>query len=489
MPTATTKSSSTKTSKDGHQKHQRSRSPLSSNRRGACAIWLVVLFSIYVSVMLMMSLTRNQDNKAVADSGSFSAPPVSIFFSLTKALNLTESLNILLTEALNTTRPIFDNDIIPDQEAKRCSRYGFKYANRTSRRRIFAGGMIADDSFHTIGIHAMESYGIYTHVAFVESNRTHIYFERKMRFLPRSNNLALLQSGMFGPMTNVTVDYYMVDEMGNLTGDVSQSRGIFGQQVHRNEALHRWKKEGMRPDDLGIIMDADEFYTRDFLRALQICDVPEFRSGQTCEKPKILAKGIGFEGSPECIDGNKQFWHPDVIIGECIEGIGDSTKHIPAVRIFRDIGLRKKRRTRKNTTLFPLWNAADYRQLEGGRQIKGHGNTHTGFHIHNFVEHCDSLRFKYTTYGEPTQVHITAPLGKLHTNLDQLVKCSMERTQDHRRLKSIADKGGEVPLAFQLKSYVEARHREVKVVVERDEAKYGCHECTTKEPMESTRES
>ena len=433
-----------------------------------------------------MSLTRDQDDHAAADSGSFSAP-VSRFTSLTKAMNLTESLNILLTVALNTTRPIFDNDIIPHEEAKRCSRYGFNYANRTSRRRIFAGGMIADDSFHTIGIHAIETYGIYTHVAFVESNRTHIYFERKMRFLPRSNSLALLQSGMFGPMTSVTVDYYMVNEMGNLTDPFSEP-GI-GQQVHRNEALHRWRKEGMRPDDLGIMMDADEFYTRDFLRALQICDVPEFRSGQTCKKPKILAYGIGFEASPECINGKRQFWHPDVIIGECIEGIGDSTKHIPAVRVLRELGFREKKTMPKNTTLFPLWNAADYRGLEGGRQIRGHGNAHTGFHIHNFVEHCDLLRFKYSTYGEPTKAHITAPLGKLHVNLDQLVKCTMERTQDHARLKSITDSGGEVPLAFQLKSYVEARHREVKVVVERDEAKYGCHDCTKEEIIESTSES
>jgi len=442
-----------------------------------CTIGFVSLFSIYVSVKLTMSLSRDQDN----NHGQFSAP-VSRFSSLTKAMNLTESLNILLTVALNKTRPIFDDDIIPHQEAKRCSRYGFNYANRTSRRRIFAGGMIADDSFHTIGIHALETYGIYTHVAFVESNRTHKYFERKMRFLPRSNNLALLQSGMFGPTTTVTVDYYMVDEKGNLTNRGVSNNGLFGQQVHRNEALHRWKKEGMRPDDLGIIMDVDEFFTRDFLRALQICNVPEFRPDQTCKEPKILPKAIGFEASPECINRRKGFWHPDAIIGECIEGIGDSTKHIPAVRVFRDIGFRKKDMIPKNTTLFPLWNAADFRSNVGGRQIEGRENSHTGFHIHNFIEHCDLLRFKYSTYGEPTKANITAPLGELHIALNELVKCTMERTQDrHAPLK-------EVPLAFQLKSYVEARQREVKVVVERDEAKYGCHDCTREETIESTRE-
>jgi hypothetical protein len=339
------------------------------------------------------------------------------------------------------------------------------------RRRIFAGGMIADDSFHSIGIHAIESYGVYTHAAFVESNRTHTYSgnrthtysERKMRFLPGLNNLTLLQSVMLGPMSSVTVDYYMVNEKGNWTDEFAKN-GIIGQQVHRNEALHRWRKDGMRPDDLGIMMDVDEMFTRDFLRALQICDVPEFRPNQTCRKPKILASGITFEASPECLKVEHRIWHPDVIIGECIEVIGDSTKHSPAVRVFKNkIGFREIGygaggnyiMIPKNTTIFPLWHAADYRQLEGGIQIRGHGNLHTAFHIHNFFENCDTLRFKYTTYGEPTRDSITAPLGKLKPQLDLLVKCSINRTQKGMvHLKSIADSGGEVPLAFQLKSYV-----------------------------------
>jgi hypothetical protein len=128
----------------------------------------------------------------------------------------------------------------------------------------------------------------------------------------------------------------------------------------------------------------------------------------TCRKPKILASGIRFEASPECLEGEYREWRPDVIIGECIEGIGDSTKHSLAPRVFKKtIGFREKgygpggnySKMPKNTTLFPLWNAPDYRQLEGGRQIRGHGNLNTAFHIHNFFENCDTLRFKYTTYG------------------------------------------------------------------------------------------
>jgi len=38
----------------------------------------------------------------------------------------------------------------------------------------------------------------------------------------------------------------------------------------------------MKVDDIEIIGDSDEFFTRDFLLAAQTCDVPQFRPGQTC---------------------------------------------------------------------------------------------------------------------------------------------------------------------------------------------------------------
>lgn len=52
---------------------------------------------------------------------------------------------------------------------------------------------------------------------------------------------------------------------------------------------------------MGIIADADEVFTRDFLKALQICNIPQFEHGQSCDAPKLLGSTLVFESSPECI--------------------------------------------------------------------------------------------------------------------------------------------------------------------------------------------
>jgi hypothetical protein len=53
-------------------------------------------------------------------------------------------------------QPIWDEEIIVSREAEHCASYGFDYDNDCTSQTIFCvGGMIADDSFHTIGIHAM----------------------------------------------------------------------------------------------------------------------------------------------------------------------------------------------------------------------------------------------------------------------------------------------------------------------------------------------
>jgi hypothetical protein len=53
---------------------------------------------------------------------------------------------------------------------------GFGYLNRTSRRRVFMGALIADDPWDTLMAIAAEAYGIYQTVAFIESNTTQSYF-------------------------------------------------------------------------------------------------------------------------------------------------------------------------------------------------------------------------------------------------------------------------------------------------------------------------
>lgn len=99
---------------------------------------------------------------------------------------------------------------------------------------------------------------------------------------------------------------------------------------------------GMKPDDVAIITDADETFTRcgdlilfvlrfmgkqnkqtitmhffdyppfsrDFLRALQVCDIPEFREGQNCHSPKLLGSTLVLESSAECITKGRRLHHP-----------------------------------------------------------------------------------------------------------------------------------------------------------------------------------
>ena len=100
------------------------------------------------------------------------------------------SLSILMAEVQNVKRPIPDEKIIPFIEEIRCEKFGpLAYGGRTRRRRIFAGSLLADDSWHSLGSSALESYGIYHSITFVESNRTQSYEPRSLRFVPGSDDL------------------------------------------------------------------------------------------------------------------------------------------------------------------------------------------------------------------------------------------------------------------------------------------------------------
>ena len=97
----------------------------------------------------------------------------------------------------------------------------------------------------------------------------------------------------------------------------------------REEIVEVWKRMGMQPSDIGMIADTDEIFTRDFLRAMQECDgIKAFEYHKhLCDRSqvKVLASTLVFESSPECITQKRQWFHPDAIIGHCIQGIADNT--------------------------------------------------------------------------------------------------------------------------------------------------------------------
>ncbi len=71
----------------------------------------------------------------------------------------------------------------------------------------------------------------------------------------------------------------------------------------------------MKGGDIGMISDTDETLSRDFLRAMQICEVQEFDAHNNCRQPKVSAMNIIFEGSPYCV--SSKFWGQPALVSAC----------------------------------------------------------------------------------------------------------------------------------------------------------------------------
>lgn len=406
-----------------------------------------------------------------------------------------------------------DSYIDPKIEQARCQRYQFTYnPNRKKRRRIFYGATLADDSFFLLQTIATEGYDLYHTAAFVESNMTHTRSQRDLRFPPQSTDLHLLQT-MFGKNTQVTVDYFVPVDKQTIPDEGKNDPFNFNwQHIQREAIVQRWKRNGMQIDDIGFLADADEVFSRDFLRALQICDIPEFEPGQSCEKPKIVSTTLIYEASPECIVSNTKLWKPDVIIGECIEGIGDEKIHKPPERQFykkyssRAVGHGRLNKNYEKyfkkyniqpenpNKMFALWNAADFRNLEGGRQIKMDKKVvlQNAYHFHNFFESTEEIRHKYATYGEPLPKAIKSPLGAIHDDLGLAAACvhgwqnlgerkyyiglskrGSSSSEQQQSPQDLLTKGPRRPIFFENEDIRNARHEHLTKLILTDERKYG----------------
>lgn len=181
-----------------------------------------------------------------------------------------------------------------------------------------------------------EAYNIFHTVSFIESNVTHNLSPRKVRFWqepqnmgpsavesPQLNNIYQLYQ-LYGPKTKVSVDLYSSTMKGG--------HDLLRDFVQREGNNLRWRINGMQHDDVAIVGDTDETFTRDFLRALQICDIQSFRPNQDCRASKVMASTMVFESTPECITNNRRWYHPDAVIGECVDKIGNATLHPPTKR-------------------------------------------------------------------------------------------------------------------------------------------------------------
>jgi len=379
-------------------------------------------------------------------------------------------------------------------EIDRCKRYGFQWRGRDKKRRIFMGALIADDSWHAILAHAAEAKDLYYATAFVESNRTLSYEEafRPWRFTSSSQDLKVLRSGIFGSSTKVTVDYHIDNPANRPTREK-----LDVEKLAREKIADRWKRENMTEDDIGIVCDLDEFFTRDFLLAAQSCDIPQFRPGNDCRKPKLLASTRVFESSPNCVVDNRRWFHPDMLSGQCIDKIGNAEIHKPGRRKWNGLGARVEGygttpddySKMPDTKMYPLWKPDDFRMLVGGQSLKGpylkssngtwkdHGVT--GFHLHNYFYTSHAIRYKYLTYGHRRPDAFRTPLGQLSQDLELAVKCAQESGSPQVGLYWLLKGGfdtlqGPAPIAYKsLPEYIKARHEEFKQILLEDERKYG----------------
>lgn len=458
--------------------------------------------------------------KIRANSNSFMASNINgnneeAFDEEVKQILSTEKNSLdMIIKLATRKRPVWDQAIDANVEHARCQRYNLQYnsTTKTKRRRIFWGSILTDESsWHVLSALAMESYGIYHVAAFVESNRTDQFEPRTLRFKPSTTNAKRLRhSGMFGPETKVFIDHYINEEQvdPSLYWDQSTSTGSqpttlanVRADMQRELIRQRWITAGMRPDDIGIITETDEIFTRDFLRAAQICDIPEFRPHQSCRTPKVMAKGRIFQSTPDCVVANAMWWHPEMIIGECIEGVGNDSVHKPAMRVYHDgtMGWRRdgyggdklgydiylkevhgitdpKAAETDISIMYPLWNAADFRRTVGGKQYgwEDTGGLPTGFHLHNFFKDFLDMRRKYTKPDSDNANAKVLQLRMLHADARFFVDCVTNTTQGPQEkrlrvpngLKGLED--GFRPLAFEYEAYVRLRQKEAASAILND---------------------
>jgi Glycosyltransferase family 17 len=324
------------------------------------------------------------------------------------------------------------------QPHERCLRYGATYnATHPTNRRLFFGTLIASEPRELLEIVAAEVYGVYAAMVLVEGNRTQNFTPRPLARLKDAPMLA----NLFGiPQTHFQIRPYINED--------ARLRSLKREHHQRSEILRGWKELGMRPDDVGILGDIDETFTRDLLRALQTCDgidVLDY-TAHFCdlERVKLYAHARVFESTPDCM-ARKTWYHPNAMIGHCIQGIGAGSRPL------------SHERDNESNAMHPLWTAMDFRKTRGGRKI--HVNVsmatkmalrreaaaatavavpvlglpmdshsrlfdrYTGYHFHNFFSSMDATRFKYSTYGHADRAAQYKPIHEISADLDMLHHC------------------------------------------------------------------
>ena len=387
----------------------------------------------------------------------------------------------------------------------KCERYGFTYNSTNTtiapkKRRIFFGSLVADDNYDVVRAHAIETYGLYHLVSLTESNGTFAATPRELRFAPGTEGYDLLKTGVFGPSTAVHVNLFLGDAFGE--------KLMRREHIQRDTVIDAWIEGGMRADDIGIVADVDETFSRDFLLAAQTCDIPVFEPGNNCRICKIVGSTIRYESSPECV-ATKHWYHPDMMMGECIMGIGDPTGRIlpprknkiptQGERVNEGYGrfspaLDHFRQEHNTLNRYPLHTATDFRATASGTQVKwvAHPNPQTAaggeisyvtaYHLHNFFTNIKEIRHKYQTYGHAYTKAGSIDLSTIYPEFDLIIRCVKDLPNDvktdkkkgmDRIMGTFAELNGNKPIFFLNDSYRKERHELIKAMIHDEEKIFG----------------
>jgi hypothetical protein len=268
--------------------------------------------------------------------------------------------NVSISRLRSLQRAVDEQDHV-----ERCRRYGFFYnSSAPKRRRIFYGASIADEPWELLEIVAAEAFGIFEAMVYVEANRTQDFVARPFR---RLNHDRALQR-LFGA-TQLQVRRFINE--GRRVRDLERDN------LQRYEILNGWKEMGMKPDDVGYVADPDETFSRDFLRAVQVCDgieAFEYETHRCNRNAKLVSSTRVFEMTPECTADDRNWHHPDMILGACIEQIGNETLNPVAPRdgVVRlpgfglpGFGNNCVQMISETDRRYPLWTPYDFKLLCG----------------------------------------------------------------------------------------------------------------------------
>lgn len=434
----------------------------------------------------------------VADEKATSTLAQQVVVGVGTSRNISDlTLGVLSHEKIEFFREL-QQQIDGRDPAQRCKEYGFQYnPNKRINRRIFYGALIADETWELLDITSTESYGIFSGIVFVESNRTQNLTPRPFR---HTHDTQPLKTMFHAP---VLMMQYVQESQEHLELEYEHSQ--------RQQILLGWKQLGMLPNDVGMIADSDEMFTRDFLRAVQSCDQIKMLmynntdvtddgtvdgdgdassfSGHFCQHQyvKLIGTTQVFESSPECVTDERSWFHPDMILGHCIEGIGD---HVPAPRqqnlpLFRASGYGadcddyEYEKNVTNPKDFISWNAGDFRRGCGGDVVsriyeKGVRSKYTAFHFHNFFVSFNQTRFKHQTYGHPDKDAQTKSVDQMHEDIALMYRCVKnipDSSSDHyNRVVGGFDATLDFrPIYFHDDEYRRRRHAHVQQMIEIDE--------------------